>query len=342
MDAMVAEVIALTFAKATTHTVVSGGFGAGKSYALARAIDVAAKAGLRVAALARGPLGISSYADFLVAVAQAVRQAGRSQVDVSSWRRELSDELHDVDLDELERRVLGGPRDSALVLVIESVDQLLHQIRSTDRPRLIDLLTRKSPRYLILGSAHGTGLVDELGEHIRFVRAEGVPDSEAAAELAVQEARRLGAESPVVSERLLSDAAALDPAISSNWLFWSLVGRYLVVAKRDPLRWAEEDLRNRAASHFDAMLLTLAPSEQRVLLALAEAGGPRSVGELADSIGVRNQAAATALGRLLADDWVQIVDMSSEFDRRRTWYDIADRLLRAHLTADRADGRMTL
>jgi DNA-binding MarR family transcriptional regulator len=79
------------------------------------------------------------------------------------------------------------------------------------------------------------------------------------------------------------------------------------------------------------MLLTLAPSEQRILLALAEAGGARTVGELADTIGVRNQAAATALGRLKTDDWVQEIDMPGESDKRRTWYDIADPLLRLHL-----------
>ena len=86
-----------------------------------------------------------------------------------------------------------------------------------------------------------------------------------------------------------------------------------------------------SADHRQRRLLGLAPSEQRVLLTLAEAGRPQSVGELADRIGVRNQASATALGRLLADDWVTIVDMPEERDRRRTWYAIADPMLRMHL-----------
>jgi len=341
VDALVEQVLAFALGQPARHTVIAGGFGAGKSYALGRAVQVAEKGELRVAALERGPLGISSYADFLVAVAKATTPGDHPRAEIDAWRRELADAEGDLNVAELERRVLREGPGSGLVLVVESLDQLLHQVRSTDRPRLIDLLTTHSPRLLVLGSVHGTGLASErldvegppttLGDHVRFLQASYLPDIEAGAALALQVARALGAEDPKVSERLAKDAAALDPTIKSNWLFWSLIGRYLVVARSNPLRWAEEDLRNRAASHFDAMLLTLAPSEQRILLALAEAGGARTVGELADTIGVRNQAAATALGRLKTDDWVQEIDMPGESDKRRTWYDIADPLLRLHL-----------
>jgi len=160
---MLDSVIDLTFGRPAQHVVVAGGFGSGKSYALGRATEVAAKGGLRVAALARGPLGISSYADFLVAVARATRPRGRSRDDVDLWRRELSDDGNDLNLDELERRALGAPGDAGLVIVVESMDQLLHQVRSTDRPRLVDLLTAGPSNLLVLGSVHGNGLAAELG-----------------------------------------------------------------------------------------------------------------------------------------------------------------------------------
>ncbi|WP_448388494.1 MarR family transcriptional regulator [Microbacterium aurum] len=353
VDQIVEAVLAFRLGKRTKHVVIAGGFGAGKSYALSRAAEVARKGALRVAVLERGPLGMSSYADFLVEVAKATQPAVLTRAEADGWRFELLKKSGDLDerlratrvsekkrkeavaelvsreLREIERRVIDGS--PGLVVVFESIDQLLHQLRATDRPWLIDLLTKAQPNLLILGSVHGTGLADELGERIEFLQAAYLPTIEAGAALALQEARRLGADRPKVSDRLARSASALDPTVKSNWLFWALVGRYLVVARREPLHWAEQDLRSRAASHFDAMLLTLAPSEQRILLALAEAGGPRTVGELADTIGVRNQAAATALGRLLTDDWVRVVEMPSEPDRRRTWYDIADPMLRLHL-----------
>ncbi len=353
VDKMVEAVLAFRLNKPTKHAVIAGGFGAGKSYALGRAAEVARKGELRVAVLERGPLGISSYADFLVEVAKATQPAVLTRAEADGWRLELLKRSGELDerlratrvaekkrkdavaelvsggVREIERRVIDGS--PGLVIVIESIDQLLHQLRATDRPRLVDLLTKAQPNLLILGSVHGTGLADELGKQLDFLQATYLPTVEAGTALALQEARRLGSERPKISDRLARDASALEQTVKSNWLFWSLVGRYLVVARRDPLRWAEQDLRSRAASHFDAMLLTLAPSEQRILLALAEAGGPRTVGDLADTIGVRNQAAATALGRLLTDDWVRVVEMPSEPDRRRTWYDIADPMLRLHL-----------
>lgn len=334
VDAILHAVTAFASGHPARHTVVAGGFGAGKSYALASAVELASDWGVRVAALERGPLGISSYADFLVAVARATRPSDRSRREVDGWRQELGDHEQGLDLAELERRALRGAVGTGLVIVIESVDQLLHQVRSTDRPRLVSLLSQPVGTVLILGSVHGTGLAEELGGGVDFVRATYLPTIEAGSRLALQEARRLGADDAKLTARRLREASSLDRSVRTNWLFWSLVGRYLVIARSDPLRWAEEDLRYRAASHFDAMLLTLAPSEQRILLALADAGGPRTVGELSDAIGVRNQAAATALGRLHADDWVRITPMPSESDRRRTWYDIADPLLRRHLVPE--------
>jgi hypothetical protein len=333
-DSMVKAVQEFAHTNASTHTVVAGGFGVGKSFALGRAVEIAQGENLRVATLQRGPIGISSYPDFLVAVSKATSPSVVGAAEVDEWRRQAADTENGIDVDELERRVLGGVDHPGIVIVIESLDQLLHQIRSRDRPRLIRLLTRASTRLLLLASVHGNGLAAELGSHVRFVQATDLPDLATGSALAAQEARRLGHESFTVSGPLLREASDLHPTIRSSWLFWSLVGRYCVVARNDPLRWAEEDIRSRAAAHFDAMLLTLAPSEQRMLLALAEAGGPQNVGELADSVGVRNQAAATALGRLSTDDWVQIVDMPSVKDRRRTWYAIADPMLRLHLKSD--------
>ena len=306
------------------HAVVMGGFGAGKSYSLARAADAAHAAGLRVARLERGPIGISSFADFLVAVAKSTRPASWPRSDLERWRLEYAD-----DVDQLERRVTEG---APLVIVVESLDQLLHQVRAADRPRIIRLLHTSAGGPLVLGSVHGGGSASEVGDDVAFLQATPLASVADGIAFAIQQGERFGVVAPDAPEQLAEVAQHLHPTLAGNWLFWSLVGRYLVVSRRDPVVRAEEELRARAASHFDGMLVSLAPSEQRILVEIAESGSARSVGDLADAIGVRNQAAATALSRLLADDWVRVADeVPKGADRRRTWYDIADPMLRWHL-----------
>ena len=47
-------------------------------------------------------------------------------------------------------------------------------------------------------------------------------------------------------------------------------------------------------------------------------------------MGVSNQSAATALGRLTAARWVKSAK-ATDGDKRASWYDIAEPLLRYHL-----------
>ncbi|MGB7506923.1 MAG: MarR family transcriptional regulator, partial [Mycobacterium sp.] len=55
----------------------------------------------------------------------------------------------------------------------------------------------------------------------------------------------------------------------------------------------------------------------------------RTVSDLAAAVGVSNQSASAALGRLAADQWV--TSSKADEDRRTSWYDLTDPLLRDYL-----------
>ena len=63
------------------------------------------------------------------------------------------------------------------------------------------------------------------------------------------------------------------------------------------------------------------------MVELARGPGARTVTDLAAAVGVSNQSAAAALGRLAAARWVDSAK-SDIGDRRATWYDLTDPLVR--------------
>jgi DNA-binding MarR family transcriptional regulator len=76
-------------------------------------------------------------------------------------------------------------------------------------------------------------------------------------------------------------------------------------------------------------LWALPAGEQRLIVELARGSGARSVSDLAGAVGVSNQSASTALGRLAAEHWV--TSSKADGDRRTSWYDLTDALLRRYL-----------
>ena len=70
--------------------------------------------------------------------------------------------------------------------------------------------------------------------------------------------------------------------------------------------------------------------EQRLIVELARADGARTVTDLAAAVGISNQSASAAQGRLTTGGWVHPGKADSG-DRRATWYDLSDPLLRNYL-----------
>lgn len=299
------------------HVIVTGGYGSGKTHALRVGALSAGAGGGRVAWLDHGAIGLSSFTDLLAAIAGAggTREVSRREITAADGASGL-------------RRVLDSAR--PLVIVIEGVDQLFRQLRAADRSAVLAFL-HDPDGPLVIGSAVGSSLAPEFAELFHSVATVAVASKSAGIRIALDKAERRRVTLPGEHSRLTRETATVETAFLESPLFWSVLGGHLGAGSREPILRTEADIRALIGTHFDALLLRLAPSEQRVLVEIARTGAPRSVQEIAEAIDVRNQAAASALARLHADGWVDVIDSPHGADRRRTWYDIADPLLRLHL-----------
>jgi hypothetical protein len=102
------------------------------------------------------------------------------------------------------------------------------------------------------------------------------------------------------------------------------------VRSLDALVPTVEALLDRLAPYYQQRLWQLPPGEQRLVVELARGWEPQTVGDLAAAVGVSNQTAATALGRLAASRWVTSAK-ARDGDKRASWYDVTEPLLRYHL-----------
>ncbi|CCH74755.1 hypothetical protein BN11_4780003 [Nostocoides australiense Ben110] len=311
-DQLIALVTEFIEGRTKEHILISGGFGTGKSRAVGIATIAAAVGGARIARLEQGPIGISSFDDFLATVNDAlgseVRPAPGS--DATS--------------------VSGANGDAPLVIVVEGLDQLLRQMRAADRPEFAALLADEHGP-LILGTTILGMLPNEFFSSFAVFRTAEVASPADGIQIALERASVRRVLQTSISDELINESKKIDRALLGNQAFWALAGDNLAAGTRRPLVHAESELRALMRAHFSALLLRVAPSEQRVLLEIARAGAPRTVQEIAEATGVRNQAAASALARLHADGWVATIPAPDGVDRRRSWYEINDPLLRLHL-----------
>lgn len=294
------------------HVLIAGGFGTGKSRAVGVAAVTAAVAGARVARLEQGPIGISSFDDFLAAVNDALGSEVRPAPggDVAS--------------------ISGVNGDTPLVIVVEGLDQLVRQMRAADRPEFAALLADEQGP-LMLGTTILGVLPADFVSLFSLLNTAPVASPADGIQITLERAKEHRVLPASISDELLNESRRIDLALLGNQAFWALAGDNLADGTQRPLVRAESELRALMRAHFSALLLRIAPSEQRVLLEIARAGAPRTVQEIAEATDVRNQAAASALARLHADGWVTTIPAPDGTDRRRSWYEITDPLLRLHL-----------
>ena len=93
---------------------------------------------------------------------------------------------------------------------------------------------------------------------------------------------------------------------------------------------AADAVLEQLTPHYQQLLWQLPAGEQRLVVELARADGARTVTDLAAAVGISNQSASAALGRLTTGGWVHAAKADSG-DRRATWYDLGDPLLRNYL-----------
>jgi hypothetical protein len=111
---------------------------------------------------------------------------------------------------------------------------------------------------------------------------------------------------------------------------WHILSECIDVRSLDEMTPAVEALLDRLAPYYQQRLWQLPASEQRLVVELARGWQARTVTDLATAVGVSNQSAATALGRLASSRWVTSTK-AADGDQRASWYDLTEPLLRYHL-----------
>lgn len=311
------------------HTLLLGPRGSGKTHTVAvvvhRALSDADTAD-RVLALRlpEDALSIGGYGDLLVELIRPYRpQAAELRAEVI----------------ELERVILDIADGRMVLLVIENLDRVFDAIGESGQGSL-RAWVETSTAVSIFGTApalfpgvasrthpwYGSFIIEEL-------------DDLTAAEGAQIVARNPALADYVGTPQGLERLAAIRTFAGGSPRLWQTLAETADVAALSALEPAKSMLLDRLSPAYQQQLWLLPAGEQRLVVELARGTGARTVTDLAAAVGVSNQSAAAALGRLATARWVEAAK-SDTGDRRATWYDLADPLVR-HIVQYREGTQVT-
>lgn len=310
------------------HTLLVAPRGAGKTHtlrvALKRACDDAATAErVLPVVIPEDSLAIGSYLDLLVEAARAI------DPDLEVTARALRRDKDAVGIEQAISTVAAG---RMVLLAVENLDRVFDGI-GLDGQGSLRAWVETSTEVTIFATTpalfsgvssrrfpwYGSFMVETLGD---------LTPSDVAA-LVARGARSRGAHDVadfVETDSGASCIAEIYRVFGGAPRPWQLLAQFADVAALQAVTPAVEALLDRLVPDFQRRLWGLPAGEQRLVVELARADGPRTVGDLAAAVGVSNQSAATALGRLGGAHWV--TSTKDDADRRATWYDLTDPLLR--------------
>lgn len=303
------------------HTLLIGPRGSGKTHTvrvvLHRTLAGHAEDVLPLA-IPEDALAIGSYADLLV---ELLRTQDRDAT-----------ELRD-DVVGLERAILDIADGRMVLAVIENLDRVFDAIGEAGQGSL-RAWVETSTAVTIFATApalfpgvssrthpwYGSFIIDELTD---LSTAEG-------AQLVARAARDRG-DNPLADYALSPDGlhslAQISTVAGGAPRVWRMVAD---VADRDGVHAVTpvvNMLLDRLSPIYQQRLWQLPAGEQRLVVEIARGDGARTVSDLAAAVGVSNQTASAALGRLVTAHWVTAAK-SDAGDRRSTWYDLAEPLVR--------------
>ncbi|MDV3128916.1 ATP-binding protein [Mycobacterium sp. 21AC1] len=313
------------------HTLLVAPRGSGKTHTLQVAIHRAlanktTAKGTLLLMLPEDSLAIGSYGDLLVELLRTQRRPPTSRDDVVALEREILD-LADgrmvlLAIENLDR-VFDGMGEagqgslrawvetSTAVLVFATAPALFPGVSSRTHPWYGSFIIEELPDLTV---AEGAEIIARV--------AKGRGDDELAAYVS----------SPAGSERL----AAVASLAGGSPRLWHMVADFVDTSALVALEPVLATLLDRLAPSYQQRLWQLPAGEQRLVVELARGDGPRTVSELSGAVGVSNQTASAALGRLAAARWV-VATKSDTGDRRATWYELNDPLVR-HVVQYRENG----
>lgn len=313
------------------HTLLVGPRGAGKTHTLRVALhrsvsDTSTRTSVLPLLIAEDSLAIGSYADLLVEMARAL---GPEATDEARALRRARDPVG------IEALVIQAAAGRMILLAIENLDRVFDAIGVTGQGSL-RAWVETSTAIVVFGTAPALfpGVASrEFPWYGSFI-IEALPELSAddAAMLLRGAAQRRGEEDFAIflaSEVGQARVAEVHRVIGGTPRRWHLLAEGVDAAGLDAVTPAVEALLDRLAPQYQQLLWQLPAGEQRLIVELARGPGPRSVSDLAEAVGVSNQSASTALGRLAAERWV--TSSKADGDRRTSWYDLTDALLRRYL-----------
>jgi hypothetical protein len=305
------------------HTLLVGPTGSGKTHTLHVVIHRAlshratAKSVLPLL-LPEDSLAIGSYGDLLVELIRPYHPDAR--------------ELRN-DVIGLERIILDKADGRMVLAAIENLDRVFEAIGEAGQGSLRAWVeTSTAVTLFATAPALFPGVASRTHPWYGSFIIETLPELTVAesAEILVRAARRRGddalaayLQTPEGVERL----TAIQSVAGSSPRLWHMVVEFVDVPALRALEPVLQNLLDRLAPSYQQRLWQLPVGEQRLVVEIARGDGPRTVSDLAAAVGVSNQTASAALGRLAAAHWV-VAAKSDSGDRRATWYDLGEPLVR--------------
>jgi hypothetical protein len=272
-------------------------------------------------------LAIGSYLDLLVEIARAIDD------EVGETARKLR---RNKDAVGIEQAITDAAAGRMILLAIENLDRVFENLGSTGQGSLrawvetsTDVMIFATAPMLFSGVTsrsnpwYGSFMVETLLE---------LSVEEGAVMLRLAASRR-GHEdlaSFVASPEGLDRLQVVHRLAGGSPRLWHILSDCVDVKSLDALVPAVEALLDRLAPYYQQRLWQLPPGEQRLVVELARGWEPQTVSDLAAAVGVSNQTAATSLHRLATSRWVTSAK-SQTGDKRASWYDLTEPLLRYHL-----------
>lgn len=356
---LIQRVIGLLRTAATSgnrpHTLLVGPRGSGKTHALAVVLHEAGQdeeiaRQLAFAWIPEDAVGISSYEDLLLSAVEYLLDdapGGQAAKQLTLDRARGHRAAHDaLSLEELVRNLLDG---RVLVLVLENLDRIFGELGDAGQARLRAFMETTGDLLLLASAPLLFDAVSDRNRpwfasfHVEHLDELSVEDGALLLERIAGEghdeelARFLKTDAAQARMRAVSHLAGGSPRM------WMVLAGCMTIELLDELAPLVEAMLDQLAPYYQARLLELPPVERKLIAELCrtatlsregrvvhEQRGMRTVGDLAAFCGLDQRVAATALGRLLAARWVR---RSKPFgtDRRTTWYEVREPLLRHYM-----------
>ena len=317
---------------ARRHSLLVGARGSGKTHTLTvgvhRAlVDPEVAEAVALAWIPEDSLGIGSYRDLL---AEVVRSMDPGHLESAQRLRRAGD------IGALEALVMkiAGPR--TVVLVLENLNRVFGDVGTRDSGALRGFV-ETSGKVLVLASTPllFSGVTNRNEPWYGSFDVEHLKELSASEGSEIVRRRALQRSNPELAAFVMSAEGqarmrAIAHLAGGSPRLWQILAEAVTVASLDQLVPAVEKLLDDLAPYYQQRLWDLGGNDQRLVLELGRAAGAVTVGDLSGLTGIEERAAATALGRLADASWVKATKAAGG-DRRKSWYELREPLLRHHL-----------